>query len=613
MRLRTLGKARGIPAAASIAMVLASAAPAIAADPPIPSPTPPPASREALLEERLQRMEAMNQKMAERFDAVIQRNQALEDRLKSVAGENQALSDKIDELTSRLTAPALDPRVGGFFNVQSAQPPDIQTDELSAPAQPETTNRPFSDLFGGVLLDDLDDQPPDIQTDEPMAEPSRIPLSPGAEEGDVVESGADDQPPDIRTDEPEPPAVERPTRTFFHEGFKFETQDGEFTLHFHNETQLDVRAYDQAASDPVDQTSFSIRRQRFYFNGRITRPIEYSVSVNKGLGSFDLLDAYLNFSYDPRFQFRVGRYRVPFTYDGYALSNQFLATPERSVFVLNYGYNRNFALMGHGELFDGRLDYAVAGVNGPRNSFYDKNSHKDVLAYLNFRPFYQSERLAFLKHLNVGGSAAYGIQDQAPLPTGFYTSLSASQSEGTIRTAPAFLELNNNVLERGAREMWELHANYFYKGLSLMSAWDKGFNDYGFVNSPAQVHLPTDGYYVLAAYLLTGEHVERRSFTVPLRPFDLRKGKRGPGAIEVVSRYSAFSVGDEVFTGGLADPNLWANRVYAIDTGANWYLNKFTRIYIGWQHSAFNRPVTYRPGGWQTTSDLFWLRFQIYF
>lgn len=551
----------------------------------------------------------MNQKMAEQFDAVIQRNEALEDRLKSVAGENQALADKIDELTKRLTAPALDPRIGRVFDLQDAQPPDIRTDEPGA-----TTNRPFSDLFGGGMLDNLDDQPPDIQTDEPLAAPVAVPpATVGGEVGDVIERPGDDQPPDIRTDEPEPAAVERATRTFFHEGFKFETQDGEYTLHFHNETQLDVRAYEQAASEPVDQTSFTIRRQRMYFNGRITKPIEYSISFNKGLGSFDLLDAYINVNYDPRFQFRVGRFRVPFTYDGYALSNQFLATPERSVFYLNYGYSRNFALMGHGEMFDGRLDYAVAAANGPRNSFFDNNGHKDILSYLNFRPFYNSERLAFLKHLNVGGSTAYGIQDQRPLPISFRTSLSASESEGTFKTAPAFLELNNNVLERGAREMWELHANYFYKGLSLMSAWDKGYNDYGLAGTPRNVHLPTDGYYVLAAYLLTGEHRERRFFTEPLRPFDLRKGKRGPGAIEVVGRYSAFSVGDQVFTGGLADPNLWANQVYAIDTGANWYLNKYTRVYIGWQHSVFNKPVTYRPGGWQTTSDLFWLRFQVYF
>jgi len=547
----------------------------------------------------------MNQKMAEQFDAVIQRNQALEDRLKSVAGENQALSDKIDELTKRLTAPSLDARIGRALSAQDAQPPGIRTDEPGA-----TTNLPFSDLFDGL---EESDQPPDILTDEPGPAPALVPPAAVGGAGGVVVAAPDDQPPDIRTDEPEPSAAERPTRTFFHEGFKFETDDGEFTLHFHNETQLDVRAYEQANSTPVDQVGFSIRRQRFYFNGRITKPIEYTVSVNKGLGSLDLLDSYINVNYDPRFQFRVGRYRVPFTYDGYALSNQFLATPERSVFVLNYGYNRNFALMGHGELFDGRLDYAVAGASGPRNSFFDENANKDILAYLNFRPFYKSERLAFLKHLNIGGSSAYGIQDQEPLPISFRTSLSASESRGSFKTAPSFLELNRNVLERGAREMWELHANYFYKGLSLMGAWDKGFNDYGFVDSPATVHLPTDGYYGLISYLLTGEHIERRYFVEPLRPFNLSKGNRGLGAIEVVGRYSAFSVGNEVFTGGLADPNLWANRVYAIDTGANWYLNKYTRVYIGWQHSAFNQPVTYRPGGWQKTSDLFWLRFQVYF
>ena len=127
------------------------------------------------------------------------------------------------------------------------------------------------------------------------------------------------------------------------------------------------------------------------------------------------------------------------------------------------------------------------------------------------------------------------------------------------------------------------------------------------------VVVPTSGYHAQFAYLLTGEQIERRYFISPLHPFDLRRGKFGLGAVEVQARFDHFEVGDQVFTGGLADPNLWTNRVNTIDAGVNWYLNKYTKIYFDWQHTMYGQPVPYRPGGFQSTSDLFWMRFQIYF
>jgi phosphate-selective porin OprO/OprP len=42
-------------------------------------------------------------------------------------------------------------------------------------------------------------------------------------------------------------------------------------------------------------------------------------------------------------------------------------------------------------------------------------------------------------------------------------------------------------------------------------------------------------------------------------------------------------------------------------------LNNYVKIYLDWQHSAFNQPVTFAPGRFQLTSDPFWLRFQLYF
>lgn len=522
------------------------------AQPPTPTPTPAPGPAAGSVEARLRQME-------ERFEAVSRQNQTLTDRLKSVDEQNKALAEKVD---------ALSRRPGG-----SAEAPDA-ADPTPAPA--------------------------------PAAENPRRARS-------TPVNGDEDQPPDVRTDEPTTKAGETSTKAVFGEGFKWETPSGEFQLQFHQETQLDLRAYEQAASDPVNQVGLYAPRVRFAFNGRVTKPIEYSISFNKGLGTFDLLDAYVNFNYDKRFQLRAGRYRVPFMYEWFALANMFLTTPERSIFALNYGSARNLALMGHGELFGERVDYAVAAANGPRNSYTDANSHKDVLAYLNYRPFFKAEGFEALKNLNVGGSAVYGIEDQNPYPVDFRTSKNATDSAATLKETPSFLRLNNNVSEKGVRSLWDVHLAYYYKQFTLIASWESGFNDYAVAKSINRVRLPTHGYSVATGFFLTGETVERRTFVNPLRPFDLRKGQRGPGAFEVQARFSEFHLGDQVFSGGLADPNLWTNEVYAIDAGVNWYLNRYVKVYFDWQHSVFGSPVLYRPGGFQKTSDLFWLRLQLYF
>ena len=49
-------------------------------------------------------------------------------------------------------------------------------------------------------------------------------------------------------------------------------------------------------------------RSRFYLEGHLTKPIQYEFSFQQTFDSTNLLDAYVNFNYDPRFQVRIGRY-----------------------------------------------------------------------------------------------------------------------------------------------------------------------------------------------------------------------------------------------------------------------------------------------------------------
>ncbi len=146
----------------------------------------------------------------------------------------------------------------------------------------------------------------------------------------------------------------------------------------------------------------------------------------------------------------------------------------------------------------------------------------------------------------------------------------------------------------------------------VLGEWQSGFQDYAPAHQlDRRTHLPIDGFYVQAAYLLTGEHAASRNLVQPLRPFDPRKGRWGPGAWEIAARYSLLHLGSRVFTDGLADPSIWTHRVDTTDLGVSWYWNPYFRILFDWQHAGFGSPVLYRPGALQLTSDLFLIRFQI--
>ena len=406
---------------------------------------------------------------------------------------------------------------------------------------------------------------------------------------------------------------------FGHDGFEWSTDDDELSLGIRGMTQLDARIYQQPNQFPVS-SGFYNPRTRVYFYGQFTKPIQYEFSFQNTFDSVALLDAYLNFNYDPRFQLRIGRYKTPFTYEWYRIHVWHLLAPERSLFATNYESNRRFGAMGWGTLFDRRIEYAVGSFDTQRNSFRAFGNRQDVMAFMNFKPFYDREEGFLLRDLQFGGSVDAGRQDQPALPSVLRLNSAPSGNSltdpggGNAANVP-FLAFNNNVRERGRRALWELHAAYYSGGLSLIAAWQGGVESYSTTTSGPFTQVPIHGWFAQAGYILTGETLRDRTLIQPLRPFDLRKGRFGLGAVELAARYSTLQLGEQVFTAGLADPNLWTNRVEMTDLGFNWYLNKFVKIYFDWEHAMFAQPVLYntQQGLRQSTSDLFWMRFQVYF
>jgi phosphate-selective porin OprO/OprP len=404
-----------------------------------------------------------------------------------------------------------------------------------------------------------------------------------------------------------------PLKASFGPGFLLQTDDDRFRLQIHYESQIEGRAWAQDGQLPANSGLF-LPRQRFFFDGHVTKWVEYELAINRGLNNINLLNAYINLHLDDRFQLRFGRFFTPLNYDQYAISNYWLPTPERSVFTTNLGLNRQIGAMAWGYLLGERLDYAAGVFNGSRNSFESQANNLDFVGYLNARPFQESAALPFARFLNVGTSVAYGRQDQSPVPVTFRIAGGSPDANiPGVATVP-FLTLNPDVAERGDRLVGSVHAAYFYKSLSLIGEWQYGYGGYARSARPS-VRVPYSGYYVTGGYFLTGEHVERRTRVKPLRPLIPvdKDEKCGPGAWEIAGRVSQLRLGEEIFNSGFADPAIWSNRATTTELGLNWYWNEYTKVYMFWLHGEFGNPVQYRPGRLQKSADMFWMRFQLYF
>ena len=401
----------------------------------------------------------------------------------------------------------------------------------------------------------------------------------------------------------------KPAKVKFGPGFEIRTDDDEYIFQFHNLTQIDYRGYQQGGQNPVHDT-FGIPRQWFMFSGRVGKQWGYFVSLQDGFDTISPLDIFVDYSYDPKLQIRAGRFKTPFTYEFLVEPIQGLISPERSVFFNNFGQNRDTGVMAYGRLFGKKLDYAGGVFNGNRNGFLAQNDSKAVSGLINYKPFGDEENTLF-ENLNIGGSVFAGSTNNIADPQVFRTAVANAGNQ--INGVP-FLALNNNVRESGPRAFWDAHVAYFYNHLSLIAEYGGGYQEYAPATQLSnRTRMDVQSFYVQSGYFLTGETVAGTGIVKPLHPFDLRRDKFGLGAFELQGRYAYMNLGNKIFSNGLADPNLWTNSLFVTDFGINWHMTQYVKVFLDWQHAGFASPVQYAPGHLQLTSDMFWLRFQLYF
>lgn len=415
-------------------------------------------------------------------------------------------------------------------------------------------------------------------------------------------------PPSSKYDSPAP-LERKPSNVIFGPGFEIRSDDDEYIFQVHNLTQFEYRGYKET-DHATQRDSFLIPRQWWMFSGRITRPFGYFVSFANGFDSMSMLDAFLDYEFDPRFRIRAGRFKGPFLYEFFTEPTQGWILPERSVFFNNFGQNRDLGVMAFGRLFNNTFDYATGIFNGSRNGFVASTNSKSMAAYINWMPLVNDDDSIF-RNFNIGGSVFGGDSDRTPSPTIFRTVVPMA---GNAVAGVPFLAFNGDVREVGPRQLWALHSAYYLGGLAVQAEWSSGFQDYAKLgNLASRTHLPVQAFHVESGYLLTGETRSNIGLVKPLRPFSLKPGNFGLGAWELTGRYQMMNLGKEVFSNGLVDPNLWTDGLWITDLGFNWHINQYLKFYFEWEHAEFNQPVFTNVGQRGKTSNLFLARIQLYF
>ena len=319
--------------------------------------------------------------------------------------------------------------------------------------------------------------------------------------------------------------------------------------------------------------------------------------------SKSITDAYINVHYWDGLQFETGKFKQPLSYEQ-LIQDRYVPFLERSL-IDQLVPQRDEGVMIHGrKMFDDRFDYAIAFSNGDQNdSTIDTNNHKDFNGRLALRPF-NSPDADLLRGLQLGISGGYGVENQAISPS--------------VLTTPATVEwfaYNSGVLANGLRDRISPELAYFHNSLGFAAQYYHEDQQVQVAAKKPGVELPTDGYYVMTTYLLTGE--QRYDYTQqidPIRPFSPFRPVACPGAWEITWRLSHLGVSQEAFTAKLATPGQSSLEATESTFGFNWYWNKWVRAQFNWEHAWFSNPVKIGNAPFAfSKEDTLYTRFQLIF
>ena len=336
--------------------------------------------------------------------------------------------------------------------------------------------------------------------------------------------------------------------------------------------------------------TFTIRKMRPTFSGRVARYFEFRVMPDFGGGTATLQDAYFDVRVSPKFRFRTGKDKTPVGYEE-LLGDAYLLFPERSLASLLSPY-RDIGLQAQGDLGP-RFSYSGGVFNGipdgVTSASDDTNGAKDLAGRIDWRPF---------RSTAPRGGALSGL--------GFHLGGSAGKQQGTL---PSFRTLGGltyfsyatGALASGPHDRISPAVFYYHRSFGGYGEYTRSTQDVLLNGSTTTV--ANSGWEVTGSYVLTGEDASDHGVR-PAHNLDPQSGHWG--AFQLAARYSELHVDPNAFSQGLASATS-NERARAVTIGADWYLNTFIKYLATFERTAMDGGVGPRH------ENIFYVRAQLLF
>src|SRR3954469_1502360 len=369
------------------------------------------------------------------------------------------------------------------------------------------------------------------------------------------------------------PSPAPPVTAGWQDGFVLQSANGENRLVLGLTLQFDGRfPLDDPDAPPA---TFTIRKARPTFSGRIAKYFDFKVMPDFGGGTAVLQDAYFDVRMSPKFRLRSGKDKTPIGYE-VLQGDAYLLFPERTL-ASSLVPNRDIGFQGQGDVSP-HFSYAGGVFNGVPDGVsstadVDTNGSKDAAGRIVWQPFRSTATPA---------GALDGL--------GFHLGGSAGKQQGTL---PSFRTLGGltyfsyttGAVASGTRERITPAVFYYYKSFGGFGEYVRSAQDV--LRSGVTSRIANQGWEVSGSYVLTGEAASDRGVR-PHHNLDPEKGHWG--AFQLAARYSELHVDPEAFTTGLASATS-NQRAAAWTIAGNWYPNTFIKYYATFERTSLEGGV----------------------
>jgi phosphate-selective porin OprO and OprP len=387
---------------------------------------------------------------------------------------------------------------------------------------------------------------------------------------------------DVQAETEQTKANQTPIINASDKGFWFASPDGNYKVQFGGILQVDGRFF--TTGDDSTGSTFYLNRARPILTGTLWKYYDFNFTPDFGQGKVLIQDAYINDTMFDYANLQAGKYKAPFDLERLQV-DRYIEYSQRSE-IQNLVPNRDIGAELHASLFENRLMYQVALMNGvPNNTASvdtDNNDGKDFVGRFFVTPFVNSEN-NWLSGLGAGFAATYGSE--------YGNTISTFKTYGQ----QTWFTYNKGVTASGTQFRYEPQLYYYHRQFGLMAAFAsdrQALNLNGIVThgkTPVYVNnystFTDTGYLAQLSYVLTGEDATFKG-VIPRNPFDPAHGTWG--ALDVVARISNVAVDSGVFKLGYANPNVSANNATEYAVGVNWYLNTNVKWQLDYARTYFN-------------------------